>query len=42
MLIECKMMHKVMKDMATVVVHPVEVILEVVDMVVHMEEGVDR
>ncbi len=42
MLIECKLMHKVMKDMATMVVHLIKVILESVDMVVCLEEGADR
>ena len=38
MLIGCIMMHKEMMDMVTVVVHQVEVLLEVVVMVVCLEE----
>ncbi len=40
--IEYKLMHKVMMDMATMVVHQVEVILEVMVMVICLEEDVDR
>ena len=42
MLIEYKMMHKVMMDMVTGVVHLVEEILEVVAVAVCLEEDVDR
>ncbi len=42
MLIECKLMHKRMKDMVTVVVHLVEVILEAMDVVVRLGEVMDR
>ena len=42
MLIEYKLMHKVMMDMVTRVVHLVEEILEVVAVVVCLEEDVDR
>ena len=38
MLIGYKMMHKVMMDMVTMVIHQVEVLLEVVVMVVCLEE----
>ena len=42
MLIECRLMQKVMMDMVTVVVHLVEEILEVVVMVVCLEEDMVR
>ena len=41
MLIEYKLMHKVMMDMVTAVVHRVEVTSEVVVVVVCLEEDVD-